>query len=63
MNTPGEDRDDEDTLEVTCPLDGHEAVIEVRYGDADREWCEVVRCSRFGNEPPVGCGQKCLQPC
>lgn len=49
-----------DELEVTCPLDGLDAILQVRADDNPFEAAAVVQCSRFGDEP-VTCSQRCLR--
>lgn len=58
---PLDERDLElDELEVLCPLNDHEATIQVRTDDNPFENATVVYCPNFGDEP-ITCGQPCLQ--
>jgi C4-type Zn-finger protein len=50
---------DTEELEVTCPLNGHEATIQVRTDENPFENAVVVYCPNFGDEA-ITCGQPCL---
>lgn len=52
-------RDEPEEVEVLCPLDGHEALVRLRYLEAEHEVPVVEWCSRFDDEP-IGCPCACV---
>jgi hypothetical protein len=60
MIGPEEGELDLEELEVLCPLNGHEARIQVQTNEKPFEQAMVAWCPNFGDEP-ITCGQPCLR--